>query len=323
MRVAVTGAAGFIGSLLVDRLVADGCEVTVLVRHDPAEQSLRERGIAVVAGDVRDDEAVARAVRGAEVVYHLARARGHGAASASDMQSTNVNGTAIVADVSARSGARVLVGCSSAAVYGSRIPDVFTDENAPLRPDSAYARSKVAGEALLRARGREGFAIVIARITAVLGPGCRSWLPLMRSVSRRRLPVIGAGANWHHPADVADIVEGLVRCAGPGTRSATYNLAGPEPVRLRELLECIAEEVGARRPRSIPASPFDWYMRLNNVVERYTGKDLPSVAGVRFLTSDRRLDLTRASRELGFHPEIGVRDTVRRTVEWYRRQSLL
>jgi len=323
MRVAVTGAAGFIGSPLVDRLLSERHDVTVLVRREPDDLLLRERGVSVILGDVRDEVTVGRAVRGAEVVYHMARAKGHGAMPASEVQSTNVAGTAIVADVSARSGVRSLVSCSSIAVYGHHLPDVPIDESAPLRPDSAYGRSKAAAEDSLRARTRDGFDIVIARISAVLGPGCLSWLSFVRSIGRRRLPVIGAGANWHHPADVADIVDGLVLCGRSGTRSATYNLAGPEPVRLRELMARIAEELGARPPRSIPAAPIGWYLRLNGVVERYTGKDLPSVAGARFLTSNRRFDLTRANRELGFQPKVGVREAVKRTVDWYRSEGFL
>ena len=309
MRVTVTGAGGFIGSPLVDCLVADGHEVTVLVRREHVEQPLRARGVAVVIGDVREEAAAERAVRRAEVVYHLARAKGHGAASASEVQSTNVTGTAVVADVSARVGARLLVNCSSIAVYGHRQTNVI-DEETPLRPETGYGRSKVAAEELLRARAREGFAIVTARITSVLGPRCRSWLPFVQSIGRHQLPVIGAGENWHHPADVADIVDGLVLCGRSGAHTATYNLAGPEAVRLRDLMTCIADELGAKPPRSIPAAPVDWYLRLNSAFERYTGHDLPRVAGARFLSSDRRIDLTRATRDLGFQPKIGVRESV-------------
>ena len=322
MRVVVTGAAGFIGSPLVDRLVADRHAVTALVRREPVDQSLRDRGVDVITGDVRDEQAVERAVSGAEVVYHLARAKGHGAAPASEVQSTNVDGTAIVADVSSRSGVRLLVNCSSVAVYGNRVRDAMIDEETPLHPDSAYGRSKVAAEALLRSRAHGGIAVVIARITAVLGPRCRSWLPLMRSIARHELPVIGAGANWHHPADVADIVDGLVLC-GSSTSTGTYNLAGPEPVTLRDLMTCVADTLGAKRPRSIPAAPVDWYLRLNSGVERYTGHELPRVAGASFLSSDRRFDLTRANRELGFQPKIAVREAVKRTVDWYRSEGLL
>ena len=323
MKIAVTGGAGFIGSQLVDRLVADRHEVTALVRREHVERPLRDRGAAVVFGDVRDEVAVTRALRGAEVVYHLARAKSHGGAPAAEVQSINVLGTATVADLSARIGARAMVHCSSTAVYGSRVPGRLITEDTALRPDSAYARSKAGAEALLGKHTRDGFAVVIARITAVLGPGCRSWLPLTRSIGRRRLPVIGAGTNWHHPADIAYIVEGLVLCGGTGSRSAVYNLAGPDLVSAHDLMGHIADELGVARPWSIPAAPIHWYLRLNEPLQRLVGIELPSAAGARFLTGDRRLDLTRARTELGFRPKIGVRDAIRRTVDWYRSQGLL
>ena len=323
MKLLVTGAAGFIGSRLVDRLVADGHDVVAMIRREHPTRPLRDRGATVITGDVRDADAVARAVRGAEVVYHLARAKGHGQSPAAEVESTNAGGTDSVAKASAMAGARMLVHCSSVAVYGSRHPGQPINEDERLHPDSPYARSKAAAEDLARAHAREGFAVVIARITAVLGPECRSWVPLMRSIGRRRLPIIGAGDNWHHPGDVDDIVDGLVLCGTRGSHSSVYNLAGPEPVRLRELMLHIAAELGAEPPRSIPAAPVDWYLRLNGALEPFTGRDLPSIAGARFLTSDRRLDLTRANREVGYQPQIGVREAVRRTADWYRQQGLL
>jgi nucleoside-diphosphate-sugar epimerase len=323
VKILVTGAAGFIGSRLVDRLLAERHDVIAMIRREHPIRPLRDRGATVITGDVRDGEAVARAVRGAEVVYHLARAKGHGHSPAAEVESINVGGTGSVAKASAIAGARLLVHCSSAAVYGSRHPGQPIKEDEALHPDSAYARSKAAAEGLALAHAREGFAVTIARITAVLGPECRSWVPLMRSIGRRRLPIIGAGANWHHPGDVDDIVDGLVFCGTRGSQSAVYNLAGPEPVSLRELILHIAAELGAGPPRSIPGAPVDWYLRLNRALEAFTGRDLPSVAGARFLTSDRRLDLTRANHELGYQPKIGVRDAVRRTADWYRQQGLL
>lgn len=323
MRVAITGAGGFIATPLIEQLAAHGHEVVVFLRSNRTGPWLRTRCADVVEGDVRDPDAVARAVRGAEVVYHMARARGHAASTRAEVDSTNVDGTQTVANVSARLGVRVLVNCSSAAVYGSARPGPPLSEDAELRPDSPYARSKVAAEVVARQAAGDRMVLVTARICPVLGPGCRSWLSLVRSVRARRLPVIGAGLNWHHTADVSDIVEGLVRCGGPHLASSTYNLAGPEPVTLHTMLSVIAAAVGAEPPFRIPAAPVRWFLSMNDVIERRVGIELPSATGARFLATDRRLDLARAAADLGFRPSVAFRDAVDRTVQWYRSEGLL
>jgi len=319
----VTGAAGFIGAGLVARLRAEGHEVVALVRRPETGGPLEASGAHVRALDIRDPGALAAALHGAQGVFHLARARGHGIAPANVVQSVNVDGSRIVAEAAAAGGVGRLVLASSTAVYGTRYGSEPLTEDAPLRPDSAYARSKVAAEErVARAAGR-GCQVVIARITAVLGPGCRSWLSLVRSVSRRTLPVIGDGANWHHPADVDDIVDGLVRCGVAPSPGPVYNLAGPDAVHARDLMTCIAEETGALPPRTIPAFPVDAWLALDRRLHRLTSLHLPRTAGPRFLTSDRRFDLSRARRELGYAPRIAVREAVRRTVAWYRAAGLL
>lgn len=319
----MTGAAGFIGGVLTDRLLRDGHAVAGLARGDEACAALRSRGVAAVLGDVRDPDAAARLVRDAEVVFHLARAKGHGAAPRAEVEAVNVGGAMVVARAAAGAGVRRMVHCSSTAVYGSRTGDPTVNEDAPLRPDSAYARSKADAEAALGSVSADGLSVVVARITAVLGPGCRSWYSLFRSVAAGRLPVIGRGANWHHPGDVEDIVDGLVRCATPGARSWAYNLAGPEPVPLRTLLQTIAVALGAPPPGTIPAAPVEWYLALDRALGRLAGRSLPRSSGARFLTGDRRLDLGRAAAELGYAPRIGVAAAVGRTVSWYRDAGLL
>lgn len=323
MRVAVTGAAGFIGTALVARLRADGHDVVALVRRPASAGALHAAGAEVRGGDVRDAAAVGAALAGTDVVCHLARAKGHGIAPAAVVQSVNVDGAGVVAAAAVRAGAHRLVLASSTAVYGSRRPGETLTEDAPVRPDSAYARSKVEAEARALGEARARGAVVIARITNVLGPAALSSLSLIRSVASGSLPVIGRGANRHHPADVDDIVDGLVRCVSSPAASGTYNLAGPEAITLRELLACIARATGARPPRTIPRAPVDAWLALDRGLHRLTSLHLPRTAGPRFLTSDRRLDLSRARRDLGYAPSIGVDEAVRRTVAWYRAAGVL
>lgn len=325
MRVTVAGGTGFIGTHLVQRLVDDGHEVTAIVRSPALIPSLRLKGVTAVTSDVEDAASLDSAMSGSEIVFNLARAKAHGTRPR-DVFAVNVDGARNVARAAARSGARRLIHCSSSAVYGSRVGIVR--EDSPLRTDSAYARSKLMGE---QAVSEEcGSRAVIARITAVLGPGGRSWLPLFRSAGAGKLRLVGDGTNKHHPADVSDIVEGLMLCAfADGAGGRVYNLAGPEPLTIGDLRDALANatlEPGANRtrhPRPYPRSILDLYYHAGRFSDRALGLRPPLFESVSFLTADRVLDLTRARNELGFVPAIDVSTACRRTAEWLRQESLL
>lgn len=253
----VTGATGFIGSLLIDRLIERGDEVTAFARPTADASHLERKGVRVITGDVRNEREVESAVHGSGIVYHLARAKGHGARPISEVKAVNIDGTSNVVRAATRAGVQRIVYASSIAVYGSRPTRIPVSEDDPLNPDSPYARSKAEAEAAVRAHAHIPF--VIARITSVLGPHCRSWLPIFRSVAAGQLRLVGSGTNQHHPADVSDIVDGLILCGTVGASGKTYNLAGPEPITIAELRRAIASEVhsGVTSPRSVPAAPIE------------------------------------------------------------------
>jgi len=173
MRVAVTGAAGFIGRRLVDALLARGHDV-VAIDLRPLDRSQDGRTPAQFScGDVRDTDALARALRGVEVVLHHAALTSN-AASFADVRATvsvNVAGTASVMSAAGRAEVRRVLLASSAAVYGRglRLPLQETDQLAPLSP---YGASKVAAELVLHREGaRRGIETVALRYFNVFGPG--------------------------------------------------------------------------------------------------------------------------------------------------------
>jgi nucleoside-diphosphate-sugar epimerase len=139
----------------------------------------------------------------------------------------------------------------------------------------------------------------------------------------------------HHPADVSDIVDGLVRCAFmPSAEGRTYNLAGPDPISISDLRYLMAEAAlsvrgagrrsGARRmPIPYPRHLLDLYYHAGRATDSALGLRPPLFESVSFLMADRVLDITRAQRELGFNPRVSVSDGVRRTAEWYGREGLL
>lgn len=319
----VTGATGFIGSHLIDRLLERGDEVTAFARTTADTSSLERRGVRVITGDVRSQREVESAVNGSSIVYHLARAKGHGARPISEVKAVNVDGTSNIARAATRAGVQRIVHASSAAVYGSRPKRVPISEDDALDLDSPYAQSKAEGEAALRTHARVPF--VIARITSVLGPRCLSWLPIFRSVAAGQLRLVGKGTNRNHPADVSDIVDGLILCGTTGASGKAYNLAGPAAITVADLREAIASELhsGVKSPRSVPAPAIEVYLLVNRAAERLTGLKLPRVDSIAFLTGNRVLDLSRSRIELGYNPRIGVRTSITRTAEWGRSKGLL
>jgi nucleoside-diphosphate-sugar epimerase len=330
VRVTVTGGAGFIGGHLVDRLLAEGHQVTVLVRSPSAIPAIRQKGAVAVRGDVTDPASLGPAMTGCEILFNLARARPHGSRPRTVFE-VNAGGATNVARAAARAGVGRLVQASSSAVYGSRCG--LVDETAPLRTDSAYARSKKqAEEAVRRECGQ--VATVCARITAVLGPRCRSWLHLFRSARAGRLRLVGDGSNMHHPADVSDIVDGLMLCAFmPAAAGGIYNLAGPEPVSIAALRAIMADASGVsgaaptrrknREPVSYPRALLDLYYHAGRLSDSMVGLRPPLFESVSFLMADRVLDISKAKRELGYAPRISVMEGARRTADWYSREGLL
>jgi nucleoside-diphosphate-sugar epimerase len=315
VTVGLTGATGFIGTYLVARLAADGHRVAALVRPSTDASTLDARGVRVIRGDVRDPAATRRAFEGGDVVIHLARAKGHPHRWGSEEQSTNVDGTAALVRGARDAGVPRVVVCSSSQVYPHQVRDAWITEDTPCAPPSPYGRSKVLAEqAAWRERGHA--AVVIARITAVMGPEAAGWRGIFRSIAARRLRTSGDGANWIHPVDALDVVDGLIRCATAPAASGVYNLAGPEPIRMRDLVALAAEVQGVSglQPAPLPAFATRLYLAASRVTDRVAGLRLPRVDPIAFFSADRRFDLTRAREDLGYLPRISVRDAISRAL---------
>jgi nucleoside-diphosphate-sugar epimerase len=323
MRVLVTGATGFIGSHLIERLLGSASQLRALVRHGTDASSLDARGIEVVRGDVRDRDAVRHAMADREVVYHLARApRG---SPAKIMQAINVEGTANVGRAAARAGVARLIHASSAAVYGEGVKCSAVHEDGPLNPVSEHGRSKLRAEQALRSQHDPGpVPVVIARISTVLGPRAEGWRGLFAALEAKRFWMPGAGLNYHHLADVADIVEGLLLCATvPDIEGRAYNLTGAEATRLRDMLQLMVRElgIGEEAPRALPAGPLRIYQHLSDVLRGITGVSLPRADNIAHFMNHRVLDISRARRELGYAPRVSPQEAIRRTAEWYRNDA--
>jgi nucleoside-diphosphate-sugar epimerase len=325
MRVLVTGATGFIGGYLVDRLVDDGHRVRALVRPSTEAGRLERSGVEVVRGDLEDLRSLERAADSCGHVYHVAASTLRTSRSDGDFETTNVAGSANVAAAAARAGVHRFVHLSSCGVYGfrNRFP---ADERAPLRPDTPYRVSKALGErAVLAWRERMGLPVVIARLCATYGPGATNWVRIFRSIQSDGFRMIGSGRNRQHIGHVTDIVEGLRRCAEtPGIEGRCYNLAGPAPITMGELVETIREALDVTLTKSAwPAFPFRVSRHVDLALTKLFGMKLRRLHSYDLFLGDRYFDISRAESELGYRPRVPPREGLRELAEDYRHRGLL
>ena len=322
MRVLVTGATGFTGGHLARALAARGDHVRALVRHPSRQVATSLPDIEVVTGDLRDAASLERAAEGVEVVYHIAAIYRQAGLRDNEYRAVNAEAVRTVIHAAKAGGARRVVHCSTVGVHGD-VEHPPANEDAPLRPGDIYQETKLEGERVAREAAREtGLDVVIARPTGIYGPGDRRLLKLFRGVARRRFVILGDGEIFYHLTYIEDLLEGFRLCGTvPAAAGRTYILAGGEVTTLNALIGLIASEAGVRPPRvHLPVWPFWTAGALCELVCSPFGIEPPLYRRrVDFFTKSRAFDISRARAELGYAPQIGLRDGIRRTLAWYRQ----
>jgi UDP-glucuronate 4-epimerase len=281
-RVLVTGAAGFVGSTLVDRLLAEGREVTGLDSFDPFyPEAMKRRNLAgalrsptfrLERGDIRDPAAVERAFAGArpQAVVHLAALAGvrpslERPAAYADV---NVTGTSVVLEAAVRHGGARVVFASSSSVYGERATGPFRETDPVERPVSPYAATKKAGELVAHTfHHAHGLPVLCARIFTAYGPRQRPDLAIRKFAERMRrgdpIPIYGDGSSLRDFTFVGDLVDGLVRAVDRDLGYAVLNFGAGRETALLDVVRLLEAELGVKAriewlPAQIGDVPRTW-----------------------------------------------------------------
>jgi len=304
--VLVTGAAGFIGSHLVQRLLelgavvraADRVPAAACVDLAPLLSHLAYCQTTLAAGSELDD-----LVGGVDIVFHLA-GNADVALSVADPSldfAANVVATFNVLDAVRRVGAGTLFFVSTGSVYGEpqRVP---MDEDHALRPQSPYAGHKLAAEVMLGAHARcYGVDTRVVRLFSTFGPRQRKYVmfDLLEKLRRdpEHLEVLGTGEQVRAYSYIADTVDAfLLVAADPQARDRVFNVGGEQPISIRELVELVIAATGIPRPEVV-----------------YTGQSWSGDV-IRLYGDARRL------ANLGFVPRFGFAEGLRQLVAWHRQE---
>lgn len=311
----VTGAAGFIGSHLVEGLAAAGHAVVGVDNFDTLyARAAKEANLAELAAgtmvafyeaDVRDEAAMARIMADHSVtaVFHLA-ARGGVRPSVNrpaDYVDINIRGTLSVLEAARQTGVQKFVFASSSSVYGLGDDIPFREGQALLSPASPYAATKIAGEALCHTYHHlHGLQVTCLRLFTVYGPRQRPDLAVNSFVRQmlagQPVALYGDGTSSRDYTFVGDVVRGFVAALDKDWGFQIINLASGRPVGLLELVKTLGEILGVEPEiRFQPPQPGD----------------VPHTWG----------DVTRARELLGWRPRVTLKEGLTAFVEWYRRRA--
>ena len=327
MKVCVTGGTGFTGAALVQRLLDDGHDVTVLDKQTGliAEQ-LERNGARLVYGSVTDRDVVKRCVAGAEVVHHLAAAFREVGVPDSVYHDVNVVGTRVVVEEAIAAGARKLVYCSTQGVHG-HIDSAPGDERSPIAPADYYQRTKYEGELEVERIAPGKIEFTTLRPTAIYGPGDPGrFVMIYRRAKKGVFPMFGSGRTFYHPVYIDNLVDAFVLAAEPGAGDGNaYIIGDAEYFPINELVERVGRSIGVTV--KVPHYPI-----LPLIVAGHVCEKLCKPLGIHPPIFPRRVDwfrqvrafrIDKAMNDLGYQPRIGIDEGLRRTGEWYQQNGYL
>ncbi|MGI5869028.1 MAG: NAD-dependent epimerase/dehydratase family protein [Kiritimatiellia bacterium] len=314
MKVFVTGGAGFLGINLIRSLKAHGAGQ--VVSYDIAGFDYPEKEwVEVVQGDIRDAEALRKAMEGCDGVVHCAAALP--LYSPEDIRTTDLDGTRNVMQAALDLGVDRAVQISSTAVYG--IPDhhplVETDKLVGVGP---YGEAKVEAEAVCAGFREKGLCVPILRPKSFIGPERLGVFALLYDWARtgHNFPMIGSGDNRYQLLDVEDLCDAIWACLtlDKAVVNDVFNIGAREFTTMKEDYQAVLDEAGfGKRIVGFPAAPAIWALRALEWM-----KLSPLYKWVyETACEDSFVSIEKAEAALGFNPKYSNKDALLRNYAWY------
>ncbi|OHB72119.1 MAG: epimerase [Planctomycetes bacterium RBG_16_43_13] len=308
MKILVTGGAGFIGSNLVKRLSRDGYEVTVLdnllsgnrCNLDPFTE------VRFIEGDVRNEAVVADAIKGAEVVFHLAASVGNKRSIDHPIVDAEINviGTLRVLEAACKEGVRKIVTSSSAGIFGE-LKTLPIREDHPIEPDSPYGCTKLCEEKMCLSYAKlYDIEAVCLRYFNVYGPNQRydaygNVIPIFayQMLREETLTIFGDGEQTRDFVNVRDVVQANIKAAHAVGVTGAFNLGSSDRITINRLVKLLNEVSG---------------------IEPKVQHGPPRPGDVRHSLAD----ITAARDAFGFEPCVSLEEGLKEYMDWVKKEAV-
>ena len=327
-RSLVTGGSGFLGSHLVEALVARGDKVRALVRRTSNITFLESLGVELVYGDLNDSQSLKTAAQGMERIYHCA-ALASDWGTWEDFQVANVTGLRNLLDAALEAGVSKFVHVSTTDVYG--YPNYPADETAPFRLRVLqYGDTKIKGEQLVWAYHREhGLPITVVRPVNIYGPRSTSFvLELAEVLKSGDMVYIGKKEQPAGLTYVTNVVD-MILLAGDRENSVghAYNASDGLDVSWRGYMDRLAKIVGAASPKIV--IPYrlayfaGWVMEKVYGALRIQSRPLLTRMMVELFGTNQGFSIDKARRELGYEPKVDFDEGMTHVETWLRQTGFI
>ena len=321
----VTGASGFTGYNLCQRLLKDGERVVAFVRSTSKTNELKSLGVECRVVDIKDPIQVKDNFSDIDMVYHLAAAYRTELADYDEFRLVNVEATRNLLEAAKVFCVKRFVHCSTVGVQGE-IKNPPADENYRMRPGDHYQQSKADGEILARQYFAEGLPGAVVRPVGIYGPGDSRFLKLFRPINRGYFVMIGSGKTLYHMTFIDDLIEGFTLCGRhPRAQGEVFTIGGEDYTTIKELVNLIADVLKKPHPKlKIPYWPVYAAAVFCEKICHLVGISPPLYPRrVEFFHLSRAFKIEKAQRLLGYQPRVSLEEGLSKTAEWYREKKLL
>lgn len=326
MTVLVTGATGFIGSHIAERLRARGHDLRIIVRRSSDRKWIAGLPVEEREGDYADEAFLRSAVEGVGMIYHVAGVTKAKTREGYMEGNHAVTRRLLAAALAANPGLGRFVHVSSGAAVGPATPGAVVDETTPFHPITWYGVSKMEAEKECLAV-TDRLPVTIVRPPAVYGPRDTDVFEFFRTMAMGIQPLIGFGRKTVSLIHVDDLADGIVLAGEhPAAAGRTYFISSEEHYDWLRVGDVTARVMG-RRPFRIRIP--EWCVHVLGAGAEFLASfgEKPAVLNrekARDVVQDAWVfDGSRARNELGFRERVGLEEGIRRTVEWYRSMGWL